>query len=479
MPALRNRWIFSLICIVSVAAGLTATAAFRSTHHTSTSPRVHASPERNEPQEQVPADSSVLSNPSSSSSSDPLQISISSSSSVPLPTPLSSSSSILPAPPPPPSPIPLQSDSAIGISAARVAASAAASDPTFAGAWIDGANILHLAGAGNLDVLQSIATTAPVRTVVESQRISHQHLLQVRSEIAASAYPLAGEGISLIAVGINTPTNSVRVTSVAATAEAQARLRARYPDISIEFQAMSDGAVASRGAPRDVAIESPPAGIIITPASRPGYRCVLAFPISLSSGPASVTAGHCGRDGESFLLGHGSTSNSFGTISSHTPRTSAVPAWESQQVNTTDIAVIAAGGAAPYVQFDSDLLPLSGTNGTPVHGQVVYTSLGRTGSTAASRVVETDVVVIGSPDGIMPTTIANIGLSVCATAGDSGSPVVSVDGARSARAIGVVIAVPDQQCDGAPLDPGHASETYVSLIEPTLALLGGSLTTAS
>lgn len=384
------------------------------------------------------------------------------------------STTAVPAPPPLPALV-YQSASEFGLVAAGIAQRAASADPNFAGAWIDGANILHLASAGDPTTLIGIAAQSGISTAVEARPTPRTRLLEVRNDIAARAYELAGDGLSLVAVSIADAPNAVRVTGQIIDPASQDRLRAHYPDVAIEVHAILDGAVAVRGNPRSSATLGLHGGMVISPAARPSFRCVAGFPVATSRGPGVLTAGHCGLAGERFLLGNGPGTAALGTVAARVNDGPNVASWSGQRVTATDTELIDTATNADDVLFDDRSLPIRGVLTNPVVGQVIYAALGRSGSTTPGRVTEVDVITIGSPNGEMPTTTHNIGISNCGAPGDSGSPVVAPDSSGHVRAIGLVIAAPDSQCDPNALATEHESEQYVSLLQPSLDALGAHI----
>lgn len=374
----------------------------------------------------------------------------------------------------PPPPLAHRALSELGIAAANTVSLAIASDPNYAGAWIDGANIVHIATAGDPTMIAEIAANSGLKTAVETRGTARHRLIEVRNAIAARAFELAGYGLSLVAVGIADAANAVRLTAVISNPTAADQLRSQYPDVAIEVHAILDGAVAVRGAPRSASSLGVRGGVVISPAARPSFRCVAGFAVTTPRGTGITTAGHCGRAGEAFLLGNGPGTVALGSVSARVNDEANVHAWPGQRVTTADMEVIGTPDASSTVIFDDRTLPVRGMLPKAVVGQLVYASLGRTGTTSPGRVTEVDVVTIGTPNGEMPTTTDNIGISQCANAGDSGSPVVVAESV-SVRALGLVIATPDAQCSLDPLAPEHESETYVSLIGPSLHALGAQL----
>lgn len=388
------------------------------------------------------------------------------------PTPAQSTESAAPIPLPP---LQYEAVSRLGIAAAATVSRARAADPNYAGAWLDGADILHLATAGDPAILNEVAASSGMATAVEVRTTPRSRLLAVRNDIASRAYELAGNGLSLVALSIADAPNAVRLTAVVTNPASQDQLRAQYPDVTIEVHQILDGAVATRGAPRSSSSLGVQGGVVISPAARPSYRCVAGFAVTTSRGRGITTAGHCGRAGEAFLLGNGPDSTRLGTVAARVNDQANVQNWPGQRVTATDIEVIDTPAATSTVLFDDRTVPVRGIITQPVVGQIIYASLGRTGSTTPGRVTEVDVITIGTPDGTMPTTIDDIGISNCANPGDSGAPVVAVAENQTVQAIGLVIATPDAQCSLDPLAAEHESETYVSLIAPSLNVLGAQL----
>ena len=385
--------------------------------------------------------------------------------------------------PPTPSPssaplraLPHTESASAGLRGAAIAQSAIQADPAFAGAWIDGADTLHLSTAGSPDSLLAIAERSPVRAVVEIFPSTRARLLEVRNDIASRAYPLAGEGISLVAIGLIERSNAVRVTASVSDWSAVERLRASYPDVKIEVLELLDGSTASRGTPRDNAAMGYHGGAIITPVHRPGYRCVVGVGVRTNRGPAVLTAGHCGAVGEGFELGHGTTAP-LGVLERKVADGANGVRWPDLNVQSVDAALITAANEIGTMMFDDRVMSVSGHQADALAGQLVYASLGRSGVSAPGRITETHVIVIGTADGFMPTTVANFGISHCVNPGDSGSPVGIPDGVSSVLVAGIMVAVPDAQCSGDALSPEHPSEAYVASIEPALRSLEATLIT--